>query len=135
MQPYKHLTSSFGNVIVQDSRRIVLDLTVLFLVLVTLPPRETTLPRHHKIPKPAMSQFSIEKTTGQAGLLRTRLISKSNLIRSLCDIFARLLPFHVYDAWLIQNSTNLQGLFVPFARIGSGDPVRVLRLFHNKYTG
>ena len=28
----------------------------------------------------------------------------------------------------------LQGLFVPFARIGSGDPVRVLRLFH-KYTG
>ena len=29
----------------------------------------------------------------------------------------------------------LQGLFVPFARIGSGDPVRVLRLLHNKYTG
>ena len=29
----------------------------------------------------------------------------------------------------------MQGLFVPFARVGSGDPVRVLRLFHNKYTG
>ena len=29
----------------------------------------------------------------------------------------------------------LQGLFVPFACVGSGDPVRVLRLFHNKYTG
>ena len=29
----------------------------------------------------------------------------------------------------------LQGLFVPFARVGSGDPVRVLRLFHDKYTG
>ena len=29
----------------------------------------------------------------------------------------------------------LQGLFVPFARVGSGDPLRVLRLFHNKYTG
>ena len=29
----------------------------------------------------------------------------------------------------------IQGLFVPFARVGSGDPVRVLRLFHNKYTG
>ena len=28
-----------------------------------------------------------------------------------------------------------QGSFVLFARIGSGDPVRVLRLFHNKYTG
>ena len=29
----------------------------------------------------------------------------------------------------------VQGLFVPFARVGSGDPVRVLRLFHNEYTG
>ena len=31
--------------------------------------------------------------------------------------------------------TTMQGLFVPFARVGSGDPVRVLRLLHNKYTG
>ena len=30
---------------------------------------------------------------------------------------------------------KMQGLFVPFARIGSGDPVRVLCLLHNKYTG
>ena len=30
---------------------------------------------------------------------------------------------------------QVQGLFVSFARIGSGDPVRVLCLFHNKYTG
>ena len=30
---------------------------------------------------------------------------------------------------------KVQGLFVPFARVGSGDPVRVLHLFHNKYTG
>ena len=29
----------------------------------------------------------------------------------------------------------MQGLFVPFACVGSGDPVRVLRLFHNKYSG
>ena len=29
----------------------------------------------------------------------------------------------------------VQGLFVPFARIGSGDPLRVLHLFHNEYTG
>ena len=29
----------------------------------------------------------------------------------------------------------MQGLFVLFAGIGSGDPVRVLRLFHNKYSG
>ena len=29
----------------------------------------------------------------------------------------------------------MQGSFVPFASLGSGDPVRVLRLFHNKYSG
>ena len=29
----------------------------------------------------------------------------------------------------------VQGLLAPFARVGSGDPARVLRLFHNKYTG
>ena len=29
----------------------------------------------------------------------------------------------------------MQGLLVLFARIGSGDPVGVLCLFHNKYTG
>ena len=41
--------------------------------------------------------------------------------------------------WLIQDSPKegvstylLQGLF---ARVGSGDPVRVLRLFHNNYSG
>ena len=26
-----------------------------------------------------------------------------------------------------------EGLFVRFARVGSGDPVRLLHLFHNKY--
>ena len=36
---------------------------------------------------------------------------------------------------LIKSPLPLQGLFVPFARVGSSDPVRVLRLFHNKYTG
>ena len=30
--------------------------------------------------------------------------------------------------------TYFQGLFVPFARVGSGDLVRVLHLFHNEYT-
>ena len=33
-----------------------------------------------------------------------------------------------------QVSLTLQGLFVPFARVGSGDPVRILHLFHNEYT-
>ena len=34
-----------------------------------------------------------------------------------------------------KHQTKLQGLFVPFARVGSSDPLRVLRLLHNKYTG
>ena len=33
------------------------------------------------------------------------------------------------------HNIDVQGLFVPFPRVGSGDPVRVLRLLHNKYTG
>ena len=33
------------------------------------------------------------------------------------------------------SMTCLQDLFVPFARVGSGDPVTVLRLFDNEYTG
>ena len=30
--------------------------------------------------------------------------------------------------------STLQGLFVPYACVGSGDPVSVLYLFHNKYS-
>ena len=33
------------------------------------------------------------------------------------------------------SEDKVQGLFVPFACIGSSDPVRVLRLFHKEYTG
>ena len=40
--------------------------------------------------------------------------------------------FHDSHWW---DPSLLQGLFVPFARVGSDDPVRVLRLLHNKYTG
>ena len=32
-------------------------------------------------------------------------------------------------------SVSVQGLFVPLARVETGDPLRVLHLFHNKYTG
>ena len=44
-------------------------------------------------------------------------------------LLAPLLTVWVYGGQLVQ------GLFVPFARVGSSDPVRVLRLFHNKYSG
>ena len=36
---------------------------------------------------------------------------------------------------LKRNGQILQGLFALFTHIGSGDPVRVLRPFHNEYTG
>ena len=36
---------------------------------------------------------------------------------------------------IASQTIQVQGSFVPFARVGSGDPVRVLRLFHNKYSG
>ena len=44
--------------------------------------------------------------TGRARLIRTRLIR-------FCEIFARFLSFHVYNAqliqtWLIRSSTNLK---------------------------
>ena len=44
-------------------------------------------------------------------------------------------PAGIHSCLSIFMSKTMQGLFVPFARIGSSDPVRVLRLFHNKYTG
>ena len=36
---------------------------------------------------------------------------------------------------LISTLLEVQGLFVPFACVGSGNPVRVLHLLHNKYAG
>ena len=37
--------------------------------------------------------------------------------------------------YILDSPPIMQGLFVPFAHIGSSDPVRVLHLFHNEYTG
>ena len=44
---------------------------------------------------------------------------------------------HYPATFLFYASTlpNVQGLFVPFALVGSVDPVRVLHLFHDEYTG
>ena len=47
---------------------------------------------------------------------------------------------HIYRPIHTQNTDSdprrpMQGLFVPFACIGSGDPVGVLCLLHNEYTG
>ena len=41
----------------------------------------------------------------------------------------------MYTKCIFVVSILLQGLFAPFARVGSGDPVRVLRLYTNEYTG
>ena len=44
---------------------------------------------------------------------------------------------YIHPSLYLSSSLSilLQGLFVPFACVGSGDPVRVLCLFHNEYTG
>ena len=47
----------------------------------------------------------------------------------------KLDPRHVIDAKRSFDQLPMQGLFVPFPRVGSDDPVRVLCLFHNKYIG
>ena len=44
-----------------------------------------------------------------------------------------LLGSYVYST--TNTLDTIEGLFVPFVRVGCGDPVRVLRLFHYKYTG
>ena len=53
--------------------------------------------------------------TGRERLIGTWLIQSFHLIRGFCEIFARFLSFHVYNAWLIQtwliqSSTNLKGI-------------------------
>ena len=40
-----------------------------------------------------------------------------------------------YICYTTNTLDTIEGLFVPFARVGSGDPVRVLHLLHNKYAG
>ena len=44
-------------------------------------------------------------------------------------------PVRVLRLYTMNTLDTIEGLFVPFAHVGSCDPVRVLRLFHNKYTG
>ena len=39
------------------------------------------------------------------------------------------------SGYIDSRINNMQGLFVLFASVGSSDPVRVLRLLQNKYTG
>ena len=67
-------------------------------------------------------------------LYANSLYCKENLLGTFLDaiLCAALMT-------MIQSNNVLkrivQGLFVPFARVGSGDPVRVLRLLHNEYAG
>ena len=50
-------------------------------------------------------------------------------------VFSEEIHYVIVFSFLLKNCHNVQGLFVPFADVGSGDPVRVLCLLHNKYTG
>ena len=49
-----------------------------------------------------------------------------------CINVIHLILFMLERSEIYGMNVMLQGLF---ARVGSGDPVRVLRLFHNNYTG
>ena len=62
----------------------------------------------------------------------------------LCQFFADFFVASIADepfscmhlqAGNSRAQDRVQGLFVSFARVGSGDPVRVLRRLHNEYTG
>ena len=44
-------------------------------------------------------------------------------------------PVRVLHLYTTNTLDTIEGLSVLFARVGSGDPVRVLRLLHNKYAG
>ena len=60
----------------------------------------------------------------------------TNYEKNSIGVFFRVL--HLLPVLMTEGlSTHgtLQGLFVGCIYVGSGDPVRVLRLFHNKYAG
>ena len=76
------------------------------------------------------------------GVLASRVAEEHRAERDLARDLFQLAAFHLKTKASHFKLTlkgihdlKLQGLFVPYARVGSGDPVRVLRLFHNKYTG
>ena len=50
-------------------------------------------------------------------------------------VFTNTVTGPTFESQSCDSSLIVQGLFVPFACVGSGDPVRVLRLLHNKYAG
>ena len=45
------------------------------------------------------------------------------------------LPWSLYNSAPVRGCSLSRVLSIPFACVGSGDPVRVLRLLHNEYTG
>ena len=57
------------------------------------------------------------------------------IMKLVADKFNKFPDKYIKFNCTASNTMKLQGLFVPFARVGSGDPVRVLHLLHNKYTG
>ena len=62
------------------------------------------------------------KTHTSAGWYYTKSVAM------LCDITCKYMYTYIFCNKLIFHN-SLQGLSVPFACVGSGDPVRVLRLY------
>ena len=69
-----------------------------------------------------------------------RLVCKTDNVRHFAHLVKQAGVDLVSDLFVWRDPcssspTGVQGLFVLFARVGSGEPVRVLRLLHNKYAG
>ena len=71
-----------------------------------------------------------------SSIFRNNLLAFISLpnVRTVFDCTAHQVRSNLLHQYSVSRSV-LQGLFVPFARVGSGDPVRVLHLLHNKYVG
>ena len=65
-------------------------------------------------------------------LIKLELIDIIRFCLKIYDLWRH--PHLWVDGWL-NGLAHVGRFFVPFARVGSGDPVRVLCLLHNEYTG
>ena len=73
-----------------------------------------------------------------SGIQSGDLCTYSSFLWSSSRYYSHLVWPHLWwhTCWSLspELSSLVQVLFVPFACVGSSDPVRVLRLFHNEYT-
>ena len=91
------------------------------------------------ISKSSPSVSFIEQSTS---VIDEALTYLPNMVRVFCrqivnesDVRSLVICIRKIASICASTIFSLQGLFVGCIYVGSGDPVRVLRLLHNKYTG